>query len=307
MKTIEAGDAILRVGDPRLKPTDIDRWYEVLLGNEKPKVASRPYLYGSDAGFCARRNVLLENNDWIDGDVNAAGRGYMAIGVAFENLLAESLMRNDRLIVQSMRLVPFPQFKISGKIDLVVFDQRNELALIEVKTCGDLPTEPKPTHLAQIQTYAAVSGIHNCYLTYMSRNLNPLKPIPMRSFQVDTSDEALVGVLSIAALSRLAIAEKVLPPVPAHFRKHTECHYCEFRDYFCHGQRPGKGGDAPVSPLPPLEGGALIKMMWEARELARGIFAASPHRRKETIRLLQELVPDESWMDYRLRTLQGEK
>lgn len=239
------GDAVLFRGDPRVTKTDMDSWFTSLLENRRPEIAQRPYLYGSDAGFCPRRNCLLEHNTWVDAKVNSAGSGYMGIGVAFENLLAESLRRGGRLILQDKRLIELPEVKVSGKMDLIIWDREEDvapapqIAIVECKTCGDLPAEPKPSHLAQLLTYSAISGISKAYLLYMSRNLNPKQPIPIRVFTVDTSEEVVVGVLINIFLSRLSTDQHVLLPVPSHFRKHTECHYCEFRDYYCYLPREG--------------------------------------------------------------------
>jgi hypothetical protein len=283
------GEATIYRGDPRLPQTNMDAWYQSMLERHSPKVEKRPYLYGSDAGFCARRNTLLEHNTWVDGYVNAAGSAYMAIGVALEDLLAATLKRNDRLLIQSCRLVEIPEIKISGKIDFVVFDSEDQLALIECKTCGELPTEPKPTHLAQIQTYCAVSGVHRAWLTYLSRNLQPKRPLLIRTFQVDCSEESLTNRLATAWLSKLASARRALPPVPATFRKHTECHYCEFRDFFCYQDRPGASGALPTSPLPELEPGELIEMQSLANYNARLLYQDSQERFQRTVEVLYGL------------------
>lgn len=228
------GQAVLFKGDPRTKVTDTDSWFTNILEWKVPKIVKRPYLYGSDAGFCPRRNCLLEHNTFVDSLVNSAGSGYMAIGVAFENLLAESLQNTGKLVVQDSRLIEIDEVKVSGKIDMFIFDQEDELAIVECKTTGDLPIEPKPTHLAQVLTYSAISGIDKAYLIYMSRNLNPKNSIPLKVFKIDTSEEVIINTLTTILLSRYSTDERLLLPIPKTFRKHTECHYCEFRDYYCY-------------------------------------------------------------------------
>lgn len=279
------GEASIFRGDPRTKVTDMDSWYTTILESHPATIAKRPYLYGSDAGFCARRNVLVENNTWLDANLNAAGAAFMTIGVALENLLAESLRRSDNLLVQGARIQTMKELFISGKMDLVVFDSQGELALVEVKTCGELPTEPKPAHLAQIQTYSAVTGIRRSWLTYISRRIIPLKPLQLRTFQVDTSDAALAKVLTIAAVSRLAADAKVLPPMAATFRKHTECHYCEFRDHFCWG---GKG-EEPVSPMRELTPAEYVGIVFQGATLADALVQDCSRREQVTISNLLEL------------------
>lgn len=290
-ETVEgAGSAVIRKGDPRIPTKDIDAWYQGIL-TEVSEPRRRPYLYGADAGLCARRNVLLEHNSWIPSEGNPTGAAYMAIGVGLEDMLAQGLKNKGKLLVQGMRLVEMPELKISGKIDLIIQDHEDELALVEVKTCGELPVEPRPTHLAQIQTYAAVSGIHRCWLSYISRNVRDSfgTKLAVRSFRIDTSEEQLTNRLRIAALSETASKLHKLPPVPATFRKHTECHYCEFRDHFCWGTRIGLGGDEASSPLAELSTEEHIVLDSEATAKAEHLFDSSDLRRYQTLIQLSQL------------------
>lgn len=276
-------------GDPRLAHTDLDSWYSSILEGQTGKTEKRPYLYGSDAGFCARRNTLLEHNVWLEPLVNSAGNAYMSIGSALENMVAEALMRKGALLVQNMRLTPLKEAKVSGKMDFLIFDNEGELALVECKSCGELPDSPKPGHYIQAQTYAAISGIDKVHLFYISRNIRWNTPLQFRTFQVDTSAEALFERFRIIALSRAASDAQKLPQVPAHFRKHTECHYCEFRDYFCYAPRPGRGKGMPIIPYPlqEMEADELIAMDLAAQELARTMAFSRAERFNAT---LDELV-----------------
>jgi hypothetical protein len=290
------GEASVFKGDPRIKVSSIDEWYQGVLTQRAPAV-QRPHLYGADAGLCARRNVLLSRNSWVAGYKPATAQAYMAMGVGLEDMLAAGLHSKGRLLIQSLVLPLFPQFKISGKIDLVIFDNQDELALVEVKTCGKLPLEPKPTHLAQIQTYAAVSGITRAWLTYISRDVRVDfgEQLAIRSFFVDCSREALHGRLTTAALSHLCSEAALLPPVPAHFRKHQECHYCEFRDLFCYRLRPGLGGDEPTTPMVETTPAQLIQLTAKAEDIAQAIVQTSAPRRKAVLeKLLSGSLSDEN-------------
>lgn len=275
--------------DPRrVAGGDMDEWLTDILegeeGGKDKKIQKRPYLYGSDAGFCARRNVLLGENVWIESTVNSAGKGYMAIGVAFEDILVQALKRKRHFLAGQLRGVELAELKISSKFDAIILDAQDNLALLEVKTCGQFPDEEKPAHLAQIQMYAAISGIRNAHLVYMSRDLSPLRSIPIRTFRVDTSDDALLQRLQIAEESAEAAKRRVLPPVPATFRKHTECHYCEFRDYFCWGARPSRGGDPAAPPLRELTPAEYIELATSARGRAEAHLQGMDVRYLETIR-----------------------
>lgn len=242
-------EAKLIKGDPRMPSEDIDNWFnEVLTSVSSPKV--RPWLYGSDAGLCARKNVYLEHNEWVPEVRKATTVAYMAIGVGLEEMLATALKSKGRLLAHGLRLQELPGLKISGIIDLVILDHQDEVALIEVKTCGELPAEVRPEHLAQIQIYCAVSGITKAWVTYISRSVRKgyADKLEMRSFVVATDQETLLDRLKIASISRRASLVKKIPPVPVHFRKHQECHYCPFMD-FCWDTRPGRGSLEAKSPL----------------------------------------------------------
>lgn len=281
------GDAIIHKGDPRLPKSDIDTWWNSLLGSVQP-ATRRPWLYGSDAGLCPRKNVFYSQNDSVPFQMQPSTRTYMAVGVALENLLAEGLTEKGRLVTQNPYLVAIPEAKVRGKIDLVVFDHEDELALIEVKSCGDLPNQPSSQHLAQIQTYCAISGIHRGWLTYISRKVQDQTAwgpnIAIRTFKVDVSEEALKGRLFTIIFSDLCIKSSKLPKVNATFRKTEECRYCPFLD-FCWKKEPRYGGEGPdesfVESLSILE---ELNLVDRAKNISEKLYLESRYRREETLR-----------------------
>jgi hypothetical protein len=266
----------------------MDKWYGKLLTQTYPAKA-RPHLYGSDAGLCARRNVLLEHNTWIAGEKTATSNAYMSIGVALEEMLGEAIAKKGRLVAKQLRLPIMPEVFVSGYADLVIFDSEEKLALVEVKSCGQLPVEAKPTHLAQVQFYAAATGLHRAWITYISRNVRSEfgSQLAIRTFAADCSEAALRPRLATAALSKLASERHSLPPVPAAFRKHTECHYCEFRDAYCWHARPGLGGAEPEPPLPLLSPLEMIELERGALALCDSMWGNTEVRYRE---LLAELA-----------------
>lgn len=283
------GQAHIFKGDPRaVQSAGIDTWYQEML-HQSAEPKARVHLYGADAGLCARRNVLLAHNTWIANEVTPASSAYMRIGVALEDMLASALQSKGKLLVQNMWLTEIPGLLIRGKIDLTVLDHEDELSLIEVKTCGKLPDSPKPPHLAQIQTYAAVSGIHRCWLTYISREVRfEYGPnLALRTFAVDCGEETLRERLKIAVLSRDASLQRTLPPIPPHFRKHTECHYCEFRDYACWKPRPGLAKAEEVETETPLlaemKVDAYINLEHQAERESKLLYANTPQRYLSTL------------------------
>lgn len=287
MRVEGTGDAIIHRGDPRIAKSDIDSWYNGLLGSVQPATA-RPWLYGSDAGLCARKNVFYSQNDSVPFIMQPSTRTYMAIGVALENLLAEALKDAGRLIAQNPYLIAMPEVKVRGKIDLVIFDMEDELALVEVKSCGELPTEPNPQHLAQIQTYCAISGVHRAYLTYISRKVQGNSSwgpnVDIRSFRVDTDKDSLYFRLYTVALSDLAIKEKKLPLINPTFRKTLECRYCPFLNY-CWRSEPRYGGEEPEdSGIESFSIEEEVRVSDRANTVAMSLLKESSFRRDQSIK-----------------------
>ena len=274
-------DIFVKGKDPRRTGSSLSEWLSgILERDEREGSGGRPHLWGSDAGFCARRIWLLAMSpEFEEKIVGSGGRGYMAIGVAFEDLLVSALKKEGRFLAGQFRSVPLDDLEISSKFDAVVLDAEDRVMLLEIKTCGKLPEAPRPTHLAQIQTYAAVSGFRNASLVYMSRELMPRRPIAVRTFQVDTSDEALQHRLEIAELSRLAIEAGAAPPQPAYFRKSEECRYCEFRGRYCYGADGG---------LIEMEGEELLTLKETAATLAKAHIARCREREIANLKVLAE-------------------
>lgn len=290
------GTAAIFKGDPRLPKQQMDEWYQWVMAEVKG-ARQRPHLYGSDAGFCSRRNTLLAYNEEVASEVTAVSKAYMAIGVAYENALAEALAKKDRLIAQGVRLPLLPEVKIAGVLDLLIFDAEDELAIVEVKTCGKLPDAPKPQHLAQAQVYSATTGIRKVWLSYFSRNVQIVygEGLSVRTFPVDTSDETLTGRVATALVSQGAIAKKRLPPVPATFRKHTECHVCEFRDFFCWEPRPGtKGAALQTPPFGSLSTEEYINLTKGVEGIAKGIVSNCSLRKMYFLKDLYLSYPEDS-------------
>lgn len=300
------GDAIIHKGDPRAPKNDIDAWWNGLLGSVQP-ATRRPWLYGSDAGLCPRKNVFYSQNDSIPFQMQPSTRAYMATGVALENLLADGLSEKGRLICQNPYLIEMPEVKVRGKIDLVVFDHEDELALIEVKSCGELPNQPNVQHLAQIQTYCAISGIHRAWLTYISRKVQDQSAwgpnIAIRTFKVETEPLTLTNRLFTAVFSDLCIKAGKLPLMYSHFRKTEECRYCSFLD-FCWKKEPRYGGDGPDSSfVEDLSITEELNLTDKARNIAEKLYQESEVRRHLSISKWLEIEGLSSNLKKKLKSL----
>lgn len=236
----------------------------------------RPHLYGAGASYCVRQNFLNSKAYEAQAHVTPASQLYMAIGSGVEKAVVEGLTRKNRLFFTNLYVPPMEP-KVAGKIDLVYLDQNDLISIGELKTCGNLPTKPKPVHEAQLMTYAAVGGYKHANLVYISRNVaNASGNVAIRAFEMDLTEERLVGTLERIVLSQMAIDEGWLPDVPVTFRK-SDCAYCQFFK-FCWNDQPL---DVTYDVLPP-------DIRDEKRHLieqrARQLYAEAPQRYVASLR-----------------------
>lgn len=199
-------------------------------------LVGRPHLYGAGASYCPRQNFLNSKAYESRAQVTPASQLYMAIGSGIEKAVVEGLTRKNRLFFTNLYIPPMTP-KVAGKIDLVYFDQDDKIAIGELKSCGNLPTKPKPVHEAQLMTYAAVAGYKRANLIYISRNVaDPQGNVMIRAFELDLSEERLLGTLERIVLSQMAIEEGWLPDIPVTLKK-SDCVYCQFAK-FCWKDEP---------------------------------------------------------------------
>lgn len=223
----------------RSRPSSKEDFFNRILADEGP-IGPRPHLYGADAGYCFRKNYLL-SQDWGDETVDwsPTSQIYMGIGTGVEEAISKGLMRHDRLLFNNLYLPPMEPV-VRGKIDFLYLDENDEVNLAELKTCGNLPTEPKVNHLAQLKTYSAVSGYDRNQIIYVSRNVadpaSGFKKLLIKVFPIELTREDHVETLRRICLSHLAIENDFMPSIPADFTKSRNCGYCPFYD-ICWGDR----------------------------------------------------------------------
>lgn len=200
------------------------------------ELVGRPHLYGAGASYCSRQNFLNSKAYETRAQVTPASQLYMGIGSGVEQAVVDGLTRKGRLFFNNLYVPPMEP-KVAGKIDLVYLDQNDQITIGELKTCGNLPTKPKPVHEAQLMTYAAVGGYKRANLIYISRNVADNQGnVLIRAFELDLSEARLVSTLERIVLSQMAIDEGWLPDIPVTLRK-SDCLYCQFKK-FCWDDAP---------------------------------------------------------------------
>lgn len=227
----------LKTGNPNVKEdrnapekylVNMMSWEEELEGRRRP--------YASTVAYCPRQNyhfALPQDEMNVFGPESVA---YMGFGIGFEDFLYRRMVEEGKAFLSNPYLPHISDewegIDVGGRIDIVGWDHKDELAIWEVKTCGKLPTEPKLNHLRQIQTYAILGGFDNAYLIYQSRDVMDwrIKELKFRVFTVDTSREALLDVTAQIFYTFASLDGGWLPSKPSSFRKSTECRYCPFKD-----------------------------------------------------------------------------
>lgn len=200
------------------------------------ELLGRPHLYGAGASYCPRQNFLNSKAYEARAQVTPASQLYMSMGSGVEQAVVDGLTRKGRLFFNNLYVPPMEP-KVAGKIDLVYLDQNDQITIGELKTCGNLPTKPKPVHEAQLMTYAAVGGYKRANLIYISRNVADNQGnVLIRAFELDLSEARLVSTLERIVLSQMAIDEGWLPDIPVTLRK-SDCLYCQFKK-FCWDDQP---------------------------------------------------------------------
>ena len=276
-KTTKIGDAAITsgLGGDDLGVVSLDAQIQQLM-REVQEPRQRTYLWGSDGCLCPRKNLF--NQEFPQGQVfTPANIGYMAMGVALEDMLAKAYRKHGRLFAANPYLVPLeseliPKIKLRGKIDLVISDFEDQLALVEVKSCGPLPSKPKTNHVVQAETYGAVSGINRVYLTYISRKVSSSGwggRIDVRTFDIPITRNVIYTRFYQACMSTICMAAKKTVAVDPTFTKSRECAWCPFQEHCW---------PIDASPLPYLEGQQLKNAKHLAINAAEELSARRPER-----------------------------
>lgn len=182
-------------------------------------------LYASDAGFCARQTALQADRDEYEVQT-AATTAYYAIGVTIEDLVLNGLYESGALLFKGYKL-PDIGLNLGGYIDAIVF-LNGRIRVLEVKSCGQLPSVPKPTQAAQAMVYSAITGLP-ATLLYFSRSVANFKgELMLKEFPLPESDTQKRMTLYQVAYGHLAFMNKVIPAIPAHVTSKAQCGFCPF-------------------------------------------------------------------------------
>ena len=210
----------------------------------RPAKAFKNKAHGADIGMCPRKVVLHTLLDpKFEVTFSPASLMYMKIGTAVHEVIAGAfasvdLLFDDEVSVYGEDIGP-PAFPpLHGYIDDVIKDEDETYAIVDVKTCGKLPSRVKPWHKEQVATYAILSGATKGYLLYFSRSVAGWGgTLIQRAFQFDFNAENLRPIAERMATAHYFLQLGEVPPIPDHISLQSSCHFCPFQAYCWEGEK----------------------------------------------------------------------
>lgn len=190
-------------------------------------------IYASASAYCARQTFLYS----MDSDtvvISPTSTAYMKLGIAIENMLLSALLEQDALLFAGYKL-PEIGINMGGKVDAIVYVD-GKISVLEVKSCTNLPMNPKPEHRAQALMYAAVTGFPASVL-YFSRKVADYKSqLLIKNLPLNATKDELLATMFTACYAHFAMEMGVIPPMPI-FESQASCGFCKFIDN-CWNGRP---------------------------------------------------------------------
>lgn len=221
---------LIRKGNP-LKESDLVNMLRALPFQTSP--LKKRSLNGSDAAFCSRKATLhiFMKNSYTE-QTSLASKLYFSVGNAIHDAIYEALKMSDILIANELPLFIGP---VHGYIDDIVISQdTGDLKIIDIKTCGQLPSRIKPGQEEQLLLYALLTGIREASILYVSRTVAGYDgKVKMKEIPADMSLANLSRVATILAESSVYHYHKVVPPRPNYRTSPDNCGFCPFKDAGC--------------------------------------------------------------------------
>ena len=190
--------------------------------------------WASGSGLCFRKTAAEKLLPRSPEARDTAQQLYFKIGSVFETVV-EQRFKDKGVFLDSELRVADPIINLSGRIDFVI-NFNGEILLVELKTCGKLPSAPRKGHSAQLLNYLALTGIERGIVWYISRNVadwhNPLLHSP---FYHTPTEEELRRTIFNTAYGREWALQGGMPGKP-DFMKKSYCGFCSMQDHCWNGE-----------------------------------------------------------------------
>lgn len=226
---------IIRKGNP-FKASAVEDYILRGMSSKRSMHRTPAKFYASDASHCPRRAVKFLVTDRSD-VITPASTAYMGIGITIHEIVTNALHESHRLIFKEFRLPPSEHPDIRGIVDAIYFGIDDKIMGMEIKSCGNLPGKPREEAINQALTYSALTGL-DMVILYFSRKVAGWDgKLIMKSFDVETSDDDMLAILSRICLAYYAHMDNVLPPIPPGFAMEKDCRFCVFKDECWEGEK----------------------------------------------------------------------
>lgn len=273
-------------------------------------------IHGADAAFCSRKSALHFHWDPdIKEPIGPASEFYFKVGNATHSVVYSGLKRAGILLVDELR-VTFQE--ISGYVDAIVLDPSSgRLKILDVKTCGKLPTRIKPGQAEQLMTYVLLTGIEEASILYVSRSVATYDgKLLMREIPLEITPSLLEQGAYMLAQSIAGVKRHVIPPKPAARTSYSNCGWCPFKDAGCWSVDNGHWPEfldqktfPEVWDYETMIVGAQDEFDSIVQEYAGKLLEAQPKFRAKTLRAMLSTTPAQhkDYIEAELRALRPAK
>jgi hypothetical protein len=185
-------------------------------------------LWASQAAVCPRQAVLSSTRH--DTELTTpASTGYFRLGSCIEDIVIDALKKEGALLWAQYKL-PDIGLNLGGSIDGVVL-VGGRVKVLEIKSCGELPAEPKLEHRAQAMVYSAVTGLPPIVF-YFSRSVASFDgALKVREFNLSPSVDEMRATMFQVAYARIAIERGVIPGIPDTITAEKQCGFCPWKSH----------------------------------------------------------------------------
>lgn len=183
-------------------------------------------IYASQAAVCVRQAVLTSTRKDTE-FITPAMHTYFNLGNAIEDIVVTALKREGAMLFPQYKL-PDVGLNLGGYIDGIVI-VGGKLRVLEIKSCGQLPSQPKLEHRAQAMVYSAICGLPPTVF-YFSRSVAGFDgQLMIREFALTPSLEEQTSTVWQVAYARAALDAGLIPEIPASMTGPKDCGYCPWK------------------------------------------------------------------------------
>jgi CRISPR/Cas system-associated exonuclease Cas4 (RecB family) len=214
----------------KISRKEVEGYWEGIIeqGLKTESLGSRNRVFASSVALCERQTAgLLMLPDTFKIKRQASTQFYFKVGSLYESIMAEGFQRNRVFVTDELRVeIQHPELTVSGRIDFVLKDEDEQPIIMELKSCGKLPTSPKPHHLAQLHAYMIITGQSKALLWYVSRSISDFSGVlKQKVFEVKLTEDQKRTIATRIALGCLYSDSDYIPPKPEHMKK-WRCGFC---------------------------------------------------------------------------------